>query len=493
MKRFISFIISVLFLTQLGAQDWVDALRYSQTYPGGTARSLAMGGAFGSLGADFYSASQNPAGLGMYRGSELTFTPELQYLSVNSRYYGNEVDDYKYNFNINNFGYVKSFQFNESGFIGGAFAFGFNRINNFNSNIQISGINYYNSMAHSMAESANNNGNPVAIDDLLPFDEWLFYDGGLIYDQENGSYTTETDINYSIDTSGAGIEQVKSIDTKGRMNEWVFSAGFNYNHILYFGATLSLIPVYYKENIGYNEYDGADPNYEFFYFHNNMETNGLGVTGKFGLIVRPLPFLRIGGAYHLPSSYSLDMTYDAFLQSRYTSPKWIDILPQDSYGNYLDYGQSKFTLVTPAKAIGSISFTIKDFAMLAVDIEQINYTKMRMKGTYTSDANDMIKLIYKNAFNIKSGAEVRFGKLYLRGGYDFLQSPYAAGELNEYANQHIITSGIGVRGKDFFFDFTYAYQFSDERSILYAYEDHFNTANHDLTKSRFMATFGLRF
>lgn len=496
MKRLISFIIFVLILTQLNAQDQVDALRYSQTYPGGTARSTAMGGAFGSLGANFYSATQNPAGLGMYRSSELTITPELQYISADSRYYGNEVNDYKYNFNISNLGYVHSFQKNESGFIGGAIAFGFNRINNFNLSSKTSGINNFNSMAHSMAESANNNGNPVGIDDLLPFDEWLFYDGQLIYDQADGYYTTEPDIDYSIDTLRSGIEQISTFGSTGRMNEWLFSAGFNYNHILYFGATFSLINVVYKEDVGYNEYDGEDSQWEFYYFNNNMRTTGLGVTGKFGLIVRPVPFLRIGGAYHLPVSYSMNMTYNAYLESRYTDPQWVTIKPQDSNGNYIDNGESKYKLITPAKAVGSVSFTIGSFAMLAVDVEYINYTKMRLKGTYATypeDANETINSIYRKALNVKTGGEFRIGKLYLRGGFDYLQSPYAKGEINEKADQYIITSGIGLRSKSFFVDFTYAYHFYDERTILYAYQTRYNTANYDIAKSRFMMTFGFKF
>ena len=351
-------------------------------------------------------------------------------------------------------------------------------------------------MAHSITESANNNGNPVGIDDLLPFDEWLFYDGELIYDQADGFYATEPDIDYSLDSTGSGIRQIQSTESRGRMNEWFFSAGFNYNHVLYFGGTFSLINAVYKEDIGYNEFDGEDSQYEFYYFNNTMDTKGLGVTGKFGVLVRPLHFFRIGLAYHLPVSYSFTMEYNAFLESRYTNPQWITIRPQDSNGNYIDYGESKFRLVTPGKAIGSVSFTIGDFATVAADVEYMDYTKTRLKGTYVTfpeNANDVIKNIYKGAWNLKTGAEIRFGKLYLRGGFDYLQSPYAKGEINEKADQYIITSGLGLREKNFFIDFAYAYHFYDERAILYAYQTRFNTMNYDVARSRFMMTFGVRF
>lgn len=41
----------------------------------GTARSMAMAGAFTSLGADLSSMAINPAGLGMYRHNEISITP----------------------------------------------------------------------------------------------------------------------------------------------------------------------------------------------------------------------------------------------------------------------------------------------------------------------------------------------------------------------------------------------------------------------------------
>ncbi len=57
-----------------------DVLRLSQYTYTGSARATAMGGAFGSLGADVSSMSLNPAGMGMYRTSEMIFTAGLGYV-----------------------------------------------------------------------------------------------------------------------------------------------------------------------------------------------------------------------------------------------------------------------------------------------------------------------------------------------------------------------------------------------------------------------------
>ena len=57
-----------------------DLLGLSQTqFNFGTARAMAMAGAFTSLGADASSMAINPAGLGMYRKNEVTFTPMMTF------------------------------------------------------------------------------------------------------------------------------------------------------------------------------------------------------------------------------------------------------------------------------------------------------------------------------------------------------------------------------------------------------------------------------
>lgn len=56
--------------SMLFSQGVVDALKYSQQDIRGTARYMGMAGAFGALGGDITTLSQNPAGIGVYRNSE---------------------------------------------------------------------------------------------------------------------------------------------------------------------------------------------------------------------------------------------------------------------------------------------------------------------------------------------------------------------------------------------------------------------------------------
>ncbi len=59
MKRYITLLFLTVFTGIVYAQTADDALRYSQQHYTGTARSMAMGGAFGALGGDFSSIGIN--------------------------------------------------------------------------------------------------------------------------------------------------------------------------------------------------------------------------------------------------------------------------------------------------------------------------------------------------------------------------------------------------------------------------------------------------
>lgn len=105
-KYIITLFLAALLPGLAAAQNAADALRYSQLYIGGTARYMAMGGAFGGLGGDFTVLSTNPAGLGIYKSSEFVFTPSVHTGSSKSYYNGYSGKDSRTNFAIGNAGYV---------------------------------------------------------------------------------------------------------------------------------------------------------------------------------------------------------------------------------------------------------------------------------------------------------------------------------------------------------------------------------------------------
>ena len=92
-------------MTTVSAQSAIDAYSLSQGDLRGTARFMSMAGAFGALGGDLSTLNQNPAGIGVYRSSEIGVTVDfdMQSMKTDNFYKDNHTHVY-----CNNFGYVGS-------------------------------------------------------------------------------------------------------------------------------------------------------------------------------------------------------------------------------------------------------------------------------------------------------------------------------------------------------------------------------------------------
>jgi len=141
MKKLILTLFATAGLMSLSFGQYAEqALMFSQQNYGSTARSKAMGNAFGAIGGDFSSLSINPAGIGIYLRSEVTGT--LNIIGINSTestYQNNITDDRNNNFGFRNFGYVMAnpVQGGGSGLVSFNFGIGFNKLNNFNQNMSV--------------------------------------------------------------------------------------------------------------------------------------------------------------------------------------------------------------------------------------------------------------------------------------------------------------------------------------------------------------------
>ena len=108
MKKVICLCASALLLGSgsMFAQGEMDAYKFSQYDLNGTARYLSMGGAFGALGGDISAMRTNPAGLAIYRSSEIVTTVSLSSIKTKTDWLGIEMDDKKTRFNFDNIAYV---------------------------------------------------------------------------------------------------------------------------------------------------------------------------------------------------------------------------------------------------------------------------------------------------------------------------------------------------------------------------------------------------
>src|SRR6476646_7290107 len=123
----------------LSAQNDLDAIRYSRSGVGGTSRFVAMGGAFGAVGADLSCAAYNPGGLAVYRKGDLNFSGGMRTSANSGNLYGttNKLTDASLVFN--NFGVAGVWKSASDPDNRHVFAFTNTRIQNFNSSTRVGG------------------------------------------------------------------------------------------------------------------------------------------------------------------------------------------------------------------------------------------------------------------------------------------------------------------------------------------------------------------
>jgi hypothetical protein len=490
MKRVVfSTILLILVAGWSFSQNESDALRYSQIFYGGTARSLSMGGAFGALGADFSSLSINPAGLGVYRKSEFTITPTILYNKSGSNFYNTKFDDFAYDLGLSNIGIVGTFNSHqEHGWISTNIAFGYNRMNNFDFNTTIKRVDATSSLVDEMVNNANDYGwyldnynNHIVVNNPV---SQIAADNQLIYLND----TTETSL-FRSDFTGTnyGQSQRRSIESQGYMGEYVISIASNFDHKIYLGGTVGIQTVNFTEHFNHVEddvYHQIDYLNSFTY-QQELKTKGTGVNFKFGVIGKPFDWLRIGGAVHSPTFFGLTDKYYYEVNSDLTF---------DNGGPVTYYGENDYDLTTPLRAIGSLAIVYNKIAIVSFDYEFVDYSTMRLRnsgdGYDFEPENSGIQEHYTSTGNLRTGAELRFGPISLRGGYAYYASPYASGQDNEKADYSLYSGGLGINNDNFFLDLAYIWCTHREKYFLYEPE---MPATLDLNSNKILVTFGLRF
>jgi long-subunit fatty acid transport protein len=459
MKRIILTISALIALTLYASAQYVDqALMLSQQSYGVTARSKAMGGAFGALGGDFSSLSINPAGIAVYRANEFSFTPDVFYNRTEASNQGTTTDDTKYNFNIANLGYVGTYRpgDTESGLVSFNFGLGFNRLQNFNQNSLSDAKNSPYSRMDAFAQQTNNanNGNGVFYQDFynennpyynanIPWESKMAWETYLI-DVANADSTQYNSLLYQNET----VNQRYSIRREGYINEYVLAMGANFSDKFYIGATVGIDDLYYLETSTYGE-NGGFGNFDYY---NYLRTTGLGFNFKVGMIFRPIPQLRLGAAIHTPTFFNLKENYHSWMSSNLDANVGAGAGSQREETPHGDY---KYDLETPLRAIGSIAYQFGKKGLLSVDYEYVNYNNIKLRhgsdGYDFYSENQDINNYYQSIGNIRVGGEYRVTPaVSLRGGYEYYGSPYKStvdGVSQPNSNYQHVTynGGLGFR------------------------------------------------
>ncbi len=469
----------IIFSNIASAQTDADVLRFGMLNYGSTARSLGMGNSFGALGADFSAAMMNPAGLGLYRRSEVTISPFFNLRRIDSDYLKNGDKESRLKFGFGNLGIVFSSPSKKqnNGWKMFSFAIGYNKTNDFSGNSNAVSVNSKNSLLQSYCEelgalsssggipyyqaSSNYNGsNANNISSDFPFDINLAWQTYLLDSVNSGVNTF-----YYNSLPYAGVKQTRKVKTRGGQGEWDFSFAANYDNKLFVGATLGLSSVNYNEDVDWTETDVADtiPGFKTYTLSSHLETSGTGINLKTGLIYKPIETVRIGLAIHTPTYLTLTDNYNTN----------ISVQLEDTNGivNSLDYVSPisvpfQYNIKTPFRFIGSIAAIAGKTGAFNIEYEYIDYSRGSISPfdktfkSYFDTANESIDKKYTSSHNIRLGAELRFDNLRFRVGAFHSTSPFKPaykGIRSTDLSKTGITAGFGIRQDKYFIDFAIAH------------------------------------
>ena len=453
-------ITSLLIASSLSClgQGALDALPMTTSQLKGTARYTAMGGAFGALGGDISTIRQNPAGLGIYRSSEITVTGGLNFYNNSTKTSSNTNKNSGFFFSGDNLGFVGTIRFRNSALRTLNFGFAYNNVANFNNDYSANWTNIGSSLTQLIAQQTtaasvlpndmigNSNYNPYS-DSRIPWLSILGYNAFLT-NSLGGASAMQYESIYSPLNNTTGNASLHNI-TSGSIDEYDINVSGNISDMLYWGLTLGLTNIDYRIESIYGETlqnallfeedaqgnisrETVNADYDLA---NTLRTNGYGFGVKLGVIFRPASFLRVGFAYHSPTYYRLSDTYWAGTDYNVGSHHGT------TDNNYTDVGISTYEYHSPWRIIGSVAAILGKVGLLSVDYEYSNAKNMSYGGNNSLDytvTNTNINSYMAGMSTVRVGGEVRIlPMLSLRAGY-----AYEGAQLNNLILDHIITPEI---------------------------------------------------
>jgi len=422
-----------------------------------------MGGAFGALGGDFSSISINPAGLGVYRSSELTLSSNIRMSNAKN----NGFEEEKLSFTIDNLGAVFVFNENTStiGWQGINLAFGYNALNNFNTRSISRVDNSGNSRTDKWAEEAYQD-----FDKLSPFSAGLAEKTNLIsYSEDDQDFFS---VLYREEDRYDFVNKRKFIKEEGYQGEYVFAIGTNYSNKLYLGFSLGVQHIYYKSRSNYSENVIDIHDLDNFTFNEFYKNTGDGINVNLGLIYKPTDNLRLGFAYHSPTYFNMREKYYSDIEANFVENQ---DFPAETFTEISKINEFEYDLRTPSRTILSGAYIFGKRAILSIDYEYIDYSNAKFSEGEFGNIDDFdfvnkeVKDAFKSTFNLKIGGEYRVNSnVSLRTGYALYNSPYKKGFINENSDRKLLSGGVGFRQGNFFLDLAYVNTRFNEYSAYYS-------------------------
>ena len=508
-SKYIFFAVSLFAALSANAQETYENAKLAGEDLNGTARYVGMGGAMEALGADISTIGSNPAGIGLFRHSNVSLSAGLLMQSDGKEFSNGK----KTNLSFDQIGGVYTTRTGQKSFLN--FGFNYHKSKNFdyilnaagslngssqNKQSYIKGILGDENSGGFFVRKDNNGKNVGYVDATPPLPStppkvaytWSQIDDlywNSLIPGSTGTYNYEKATGYTLDRAHTGY-----------IGNYDFAVSGNLNDRVYLGLTFGMKDVNYK---GYSEYRENLNNAGGVLVRDERKVTGSGFDITAGVIVRPVaesPF-RIGAYVKSPTWY--DLTTSNVTRLVYASGTSSQ---EKGVANSYD-----FKMWTPWKFGFSLGHTVGNYLALGATYEYENYSNINSRvndggyydyyygqyyesSTADKNMNAHTKEVLKGVSTLKLGVEYKpVSNVALRAGYNYVSAMYvndaqkdpglaslgtSYSSTTDYTNWGEInrfTLGVGYQVKKFNIDLAYQYSaqkgsfapFSNVKDVTY--------------------------
>ena len=483
-SKYIFFAVSLFATLSANAQETYENAKLAGEDLNGTARYVGMGGAMEALGADISTIGSNPAGIGLFRHSNVSLSAGLLMQSDGKEFSNGK----KTNLSFDQIGGVYTTRTGQKSFLN--FGFNYHKSKNFDYILNAAGSlngssqnkqSYIKGMLGDQKVGGfnvdkNKDGQNIGYVDAKSSDvaytwsqiDYLYWN--KLIPGSTGIYNYERATGYTLDRAHTGY-----------IGNYDFAVSGNINDRVYLGLTFGMKDIHYK---GYSEYR-ENFNNGGAVVRDERKVTGSGFDITAGVIVRPVaesPF-RIGAYVKSPTWYDLttsNVTGLVYAQGTTSKNAYVS----NSYN---------FKMWTPWKFGLSLGHTIGNYLALGATYEYENYADINSRVNdggyydyyyneyYESSSPDNVMNAYtkealKGVSTLKLGVEYKpVSNVALRLGYNYVSPKYVSdaqkdpglaslgtsyASTTDYTNWGAInrfTLGVGYQVKKFNIDLAYQY------------------------------------
>lgn len=436
-----------------------DLQRFSERHLSGTARYVGMAGAMTAIGGDPTAALDNPAGLGVYRQSELSVTiDETIDKTVYQSIRGDIASNNQMRFMAPNVAIVWATGKENKlrGMIHNNFMFTYNRMATFNRLVYASAAGTGGLLPTICLKTQYLPEQQLA---SKPWDDpqvgWLSilgYETYLINPIDNDQWEAAVSMNsYEL-----------QVEESGSSDQYTVSWATNISHQWYIGIGMNIPTWNYTKRSILEERNDANSSAKL---QSLYHVTGVGIGASLGIIYRPIQYLRLGFSAQTPMKMLMSAQTEGGMYSQLNGMSYELHTPAS--------GVMSYEMVSPWRVSASVAGQWSNLGMLAV---QYDFTQaMADKQSGTRPMNDV--------HSLRVGAEMQiYPSLYLNAGYVYESSFLEEDPVVELAYDAVRTDldyrfvqhrqfaslGLGYRGA--FLVANLAYQYRWEMMHQYASE-----------------------